>query len=79
MSNVTDQFGQVMANVPVSMGVLASDTIGDRIVNRGDISQTKSRSGQTASASNFRSDGTVDGTISSSDISLVKSKSGHGL
>jgi hypothetical protein len=61
------------------MGVLLGDTTGDAVVNSTDIAQTKSQSGQTQTASNFRQDVTADGNINSTDIALVKSKSGTGL
>ena len=63
----------------IPMAVLVGDTTGDGSVNSADISQTKSRSGQELSASNFRSDVNTDGSINSADVSLVKSKSGTGL
>ena len=66
-------------NVSISLGILLGDTTGDKSVNSSDVSQTKSRSGQTISTTNFRSDVTVDGTLNSSDVSLVKSKSGTAL
>ena len=64
---------------PVSVGVLIGDTTNDGSVNSADISQTKSRSGQSVGSGNFRSDVTVDGNLNSADISLVKSKSGTAL
>ena len=66
-------------NVPVSMSVLIGDSTADGAVNSADISQTKSRSGQSVGSGNFRSDVTVDGNLNSADISLVKSKSGTAL
>ncbi|MBA2435943.1 MAG: hypothetical protein H0V54_12845 [Chthoniobacterales bacterium] len=56
-----------------------SSSTADRSVNSADISQTKSRSGQTVDITNFRSDVTVDGTLNSGDIGLVKSRSGTAL
>ena len=66
-------------DVVVQMSVLAGDTTANRAVNSSDISQTKSQSGQTITAVNFRQDVTADGSINSSDISRVKSKSGTAL
>jgi hypothetical protein len=60
-------------------GVLLGDTTGDGVVNSADNSQTKSKSGQSVGASNFRNDVSVDGSLNSADISLVKSKSGTAL
>jgi hypothetical protein len=79
LTNVIDQFSQTIPSVSVQMAVLAGDSTGDRTVNSSDVSQTKARSGQSATSTSFRSDVTVDGTINSSDVSSVKSKSGHGL
>ncbi len=77
LNGVSD--GTETVNVSVPMGVLAGDTTADGTTNSGDIAQTKSKSGQTVDASNFRSDVTVDGTLNSGDIGLVKSKSGTAL
>jgi hypothetical protein len=71
--------GTNTADVAIPMSVLVGDTTGDGSVNSADISQTKSRSGQVVSSTNFRSDVTVDGNLNSADISLVKSKSGTAL
>ena len=56
LSGVTDSFAQVLPDTAVSVGFLIGDTNGDRFVNAGDTTQTRSRSGQTATATNFRSD-----------------------
>jgi hypothetical protein len=61
------------------MGVLIGDTTGNGSVNASDVSQTKSKSGQTVGSFNFRTDVNVSNSINSSDVSLVKSKSGTAL
>lgn len=66
-------------DVAVRVGVLVGDTNGDGSVNSGDISQTKSRSGQAVDGTNFRTDVNADGAINSGDISLVKSRTGTAL
>lgn len=66
-------------NISVPMRLLIGDTNSDGSVNSADISQTKSKSGQSVDSSNFRQDVNVDGSINSGDISLVKSKSGTPL
>jgi hypothetical protein len=71
--------GTTTGNVSIPMHVLLGDTTGNGTVNASDVSQTKSQSGQVATASNFRTDVTVTGVINASDVSLVKSKSGNGL
>jgi uncharacterized protein (TIGR02597 family) len=66
-------------DVAVRVGFLSGDTNGDGIVNAVDIAQTKSKSGQSADATNFREDLNTDGNVNSSDITFVKSRSGSGL
>ena len=66
-------------DVTVQMSLLVGDTNGNGVVNASDVSQTKSRSGQATSSTNFRSDVAVNGTINASDLALVKSRSGNGL
>jgi hypothetical protein len=78
-TNVTGQNGGSVGAASVNIGFLAGDTNADRSVNSADISQTKSQSGQTVGAANFREDLNVDGSINSADISLVKSRSGTAL
>ncbi|MBV9008400.1 MAG: dockerin type I repeat-containing protein, partial [Verrucomicrobia bacterium] len=79
LSNVTDSAGDFSSETSASMGVLVGDTNGDGVVNSADISQVKSQSGQTLTATNFRDDVTVDGFLNSADISLVKARSGTAL
>ncbi len=49
------------------------------MVNAGDATQTKSRSGQTTDATNFRSDVNTDGVVNAGDTTQVKSHSGNAL
>ncbi|HEU0210149.1 MAG TPA: dockerin type I domain-containing protein [Candidatus Udaeobacter sp.] len=79
LTNVTDNFDQVLPDTAVSMSILIGDTSGNGIVNASDVSQTKAAVGQPVSNANFRRDVTVNGVINASDVSLVKSKSGNGL
>ena len=79
LSNVTDDFGQVVPDTSISAGFLLGDTTGNGIVNSSDVSETKLQSGQALSSSNFREDVTVSGSINASDVSTVKSKSGTSL
>jgi hypothetical protein len=74
LANVND--GTRFGNVPIPITVLLGDTTGNGSVNATDISQTKTKSGQSTDATNFRSDTNVSGSINASDISLVKSNSG---
>jgi hypothetical protein len=67
------------SSASVNLGFLVGDSTADRVVNGNDVSQAKSRSGQTAGAGNFRSDLNLDGTVNANDASLTKSKSGHSI
>jgi hypothetical protein len=77
LANVTD--GTNTGDIPVSMGVLVGDTTANGVVNAGDVSQTKSQSGATVTNSNFREDVNASGTISSTDVAIVKSDVGTAL
>ncbi len=79
LSGVTDSFAQVLPDTAVSVGLLIGDTNGDRFINAGDVTQTRGRSGQTATAANFRSDVNRDGIINSGDQTAVRSHSGNFL
>ena len=75
--DVTEQSGAF--DVTVSMGVLLGDANGDKIVNSGDVTYTRNRSGQSTDATNFRADYNQDGTINSGDATTVRSRSGNSL
>jgi hypothetical protein len=77
LSNVTDQFSQVIADTNVSMNILAGDTNGNKTVNTTDIGLTKNRAGELPTEANFRSDINAGGVINSSDIGQVKANAGH--
>ena len=80
LSNVTDSAGNHSDSVASPpWGLLLGDTTGDGSVNSGDVSQTKSQSGNSLTTTNFREDVTADGSLNSGDVSLVKSKSGTAL
>ena len=68
--------GTTTGTATVTMPVLVGDTNGDRSVNSGDSTETRSRSGQLAGANNFRSDVNTDGTINSGDAFIVRQNSG---
>ena len=61
------------------MSLLVGDTNADAVVNSGDAQQTRSRSGQTTNATNFRSDVDADGFINSGDAVIVRARSGMAL
>jgi hypothetical protein len=79
LTGVTDSLGQVVPDTVVSINMLIGDTNGDRTVNAGDALQTRSRSGQSTDATNFRSDVNVDGVVNSGDSLAVRSRSGGSL
>lgn len=79
LTSVTGTNGATLPSTSVNLGFLVGDTTADGSVNSGDISQTKSQSGQPVTISNFREDVVIDGLINSADISLVKSQSGSAL
>ena len=79
LSNVTDSFAQVLPNTAVSMNVLIGDVTGNKTVNGTDVSQTKIQAGTVVLHANFREDVNITNSINSSDVSLVKSRSGFGV
>lgn len=79
LSNVTDTLGQVLPSAAVSMRTLLGDTNGDGSVNTGDSIQTRNRSGQVVSTTNYRSDVNTDGTINGGDAIVVRANSGSGF
>jgi hypothetical protein len=64
-------------NIP--MGFLIGDVNANRAVNASNIALTKSQTGQTVTASNFRADVNANGGINAGDASLVKIHSGDML
>jgi hypothetical protein len=77
--DVSDTLGQTLPATAISMRVLVGDVNGDGSVNSGDALQTRNRSGQSASAINFRSDVNTDGTINGGDALLVRARSGSNV
>ena len=78
LTNVTDTGGN-QSTLSAPMGVLLGDTTGSGSVTATDIAQTKARSGQAVTSTNFRSDIVVNGSINATDIGQVKVKSGNVL
>ena len=77
LTSVTD--GVNTGSVVIPMGILIGDTTGNGSVNASDVGQTKLRSGQAISTSNFRSDVTANASINATDVGAVKLKSGTAL
>lgn len=78
LAGLSDLVGHALAGSgPIRVRVLHGDASGDGLVASADITQVKSRSGQNATASNFRWDVNADGVIASADITQVKARSGN--
>jgi hypothetical protein len=79
LNNVQDTSGNTSAAINGTMRVLIGDTNNDGTVNSGDSLQTRSRSGQAADSTNFRSDVNNDGIINVGDTTAVRSRAGTSL
>jgi hypothetical protein len=79
LSEVTSSTAQVLPDTVVSANMLIGDTNGDKTVNNPDVRQTRDQVGQPVTESNFREDANVNGAITSTDVSLVRSNVGHSL
>jgi len=79
LSGVSD--GSNLGTVLIPMGVLQGDTSGNAQVTATDVGQTKAATagGGTVNASTFRTDVNANGTINSTDIAIVKGRSGTTL
>ncbi len=75
LTNVND--GTNTGNVAIPMGILRGDGNGDGLVNSGDVTLTRSRSGQPTDSVNFRSDVNLDGTVNSGDLTIVRGQAGQ--
>ena len=69
--------GTATGNLDVPMSLLIGDSNGDRVVNVGDVQQTKNRSGQVADGTNFRSDFNTEGNVNVGDALIARSRSGQ--
>ena len=67
------------ASASATIGFLIGDQDGSRLVQGGDISVLRARSGQLANATNFRADLDANGVIGGGDISTVRARSGNAL
>jgi hypothetical protein len=79
LNKVTDSFGQVLPDTPVSANMLIGDTNGNKTVNAADIGQTKGQSGLPVTGTNFRTDVNVNGAVAASDIAQVKASAGNSV
>jgi hypothetical protein len=69
--------GTNTGNLAIPMGVLLGDSSGDRVVNAGDVTLTRNRSGQGATAGNFRSDYSFDGFVNAGDVTIARTRAGN--
>ncbi len=79
LENIADSAGNASSAISVALGLLVADTNGNGSVNAGDALQTRSRAGQPADATNFRSDVNADGSINSGDTAAVRARAGTAL
>ena len=78
-SNVMDTFGQMLPDTAVNAVMLVADINANRSVNSSDVAQDKLQVGAPVDSSNFRDDINVSGTISSTDVTLVKGSVGNSV
>jgi hypothetical protein len=79
VTDVAGTTGPPLPGAGVTFGVLEGDVNGSQVVNAADVAQTKTHLGQATDATNFRYDVNTNGTISATDVALVKARSGTGL
>lgn len=79
LTDVTDEFGQVLPDTAVGVKLLIADTNGNSSVNASDVSQTKAQVGQPVTNSNVRMDVNMNGVINSADVALVKASTGTAV
>ena len=79
LTDVTSSTSQVLPDTAVSANMLIGDTTADKTVNGPDLRQTKGQVGMTVTADNFRNDVKVNGSITPTDVRLVRSDGGHSL
>ena len=77
LTGVTDSSAQVLPDTPVPMKMLVGDINGNKTVSASDLGQVKSLVRRDVDAANFRTDVNVSGTLTGSDIGLVKANAGH--
>lgn len=69
----------ISVDVTIPMSLLVGDTNANGAVNATDLVQTKSRTGQLVTTTNFRSDVDANASINSTDVLIIKSNAGTGL
>jgi hypothetical protein len=79
LTGIRDTSGLRTDILATPMGVLLGDVNANGLVNSTDTSLVQAQSGQTVTASNFRTDINANGLINSTDTSIVRANSGTGL
>ncbi|MEO7725058.1 MAG: dockerin type I domain-containing protein [Chthoniobacterales bacterium] len=79
LTGVSDDQGNSLATAAVTVGLLLGDVDGDGTVTTTDFSLTKTESGQTTDATNFREDLNMNGKIDRSDAKSVRQQIGTSL
>ena len=79
LNGITDAQSQVLPDTSVAMRVLLGDTTNNGVVNASDIAQTKALAGQPVISASFRNDINASGQIDSTDVGVVKSRTGFGI
>ncbi len=77
---MTDAAGLVLREATVTVVFLLGDVTADRVVNAGDVTWTKARSGSAVnSAATVRADVNIDLAVNSGDALQVKAQSGTAV
>src|SRR5438105_15678554 len=79
LTDVTDTSAHVLPSADVSANMLIGDTSQNKIVTSFDVRQTRLQVGMPVTSANFREDVKPNGSISSTDVSQVRSNLGHSL
>ena len=79
LSNVTSDSSEVLPSTAITMGILGGDANGDGSVDGTDVALTQGQVGMPVTASNFREDVRLDGTINNSDVRTVQNAVGNTL
>jgi hypothetical protein len=69
----------VLTSAAVNINMLSGDITGNKLVNRGDVRQTKRQVGAPVTTTNFPQDVNATGSIDNADVSFVRSRLGANL
>lgn len=79
LNGLTGSANTYSDTIAQEMGVLVGDITGDGLVSTNDVYEIYLRSGRQITTSNFRSDVTIDGSITINDVGLTQSMLGTTL